>query len=44
VPATLRAGLPASSETVDVKNGESDVSILPVEPGTKVSWNFKVWR
>lgn len=42
VPASLRAGLPASSVTVDIKNGHSDVSVLPVDAGTKITWNFKV--
>ena len=42
MPASLRAGLPASTTIVDVKSGQSDVSHLPVEAGTKITWNFKV--
>lgn len=42
VPASMRAGLPATSVSVDVKHGHADVTSLPVEAGTKVSWQFKV--
>ena len=42
IPASLRLGLPSSSEQVEVKAGGSNVTHLVVDNKVLVKWNFKV--
>ena len=42
IPASLKAGMPSSSETVTVASGSASTVEVPVVSGTKIMWSFKV--
>ena len=42
IPESYKLGLPVDSQTLVVKRGSSSVDQLPVEPGVRVQWTFKL--
>jgi hypothetical protein len=42
LPAAVRAGLPASSETEKVRKRKSHVTLLPVEAKSRVKWSYSL--
>jgi hypothetical protein len=42
LPAAVRAGLPASSETAKVKKRHCHVALLPLEANSHVKWSYSL--